>query len=166
MPYTIQQVARMTGIPASTLRYYDSEGLLPFLERNAAGYRVFSDVDIAMLQILQCLKMTRMAVSEIKQFTEWVRQGDATLKQRHAMFLGRRKAVEQQMEDLRKALIVIEHKCEYYRKAVEAGTERHLRGKDTLPCAEDFAKPLERLASTPGLARPQAKEKRPCEEKP
>ena len=164
MPYAIQQVARMTGIPASTLRYYDREGLLPFLERNAAGYRVFSDVDIAMLQILRCLKMTRMAVSKIKQFTEWVRQGDATLGQRHAMFLEQRKAVAQQMEDLRKALAVIDHKCEYYRKAVEAGTERHLRGKDTLPHAWDFAASPEGPDSAPGLVRPQAGGKTPQEE--
>lgn len=133
--YTIRQVARMTGIPASTLRYYHKEGLLPFLSRNASGYRIFSDLDLAMLHVLQCLKMTGMAVSEIKQFTEWVQQGDATLKQRHAMFLGRREAVEKQIAELHKVLAVIDQKCEYYRKAVAAGTERHLRGNDRLPNA-------------------------------
>lgn len=143
MTYTIRQAAQMTGIPTSTLRYYHKEGLLPFLGRNASGYRVFSERDLAMLQVLQCLKMTGMAVSEIKQFTEWVRQGDATLKQRHAMFLGRREAVEKQIADLRKVLAVIDHKCEYYRKAVEAGTERRLRGNDKLP--DVFLKPIDDL---------------------
>jgi len=142
MPYTIQQVARMTGIPSSTLRYYDKEGLLPFLGRSAAGYRMFSDLDLAMLQVLQCLKKTGMPVSDMKRFTEWVRQGDATLRQRHEMFIGRREAVERQIAELQKALAVIDHKCEYYRKAVKAGTEKHLRGKDKLPCADEFLTPL------------------------
>ena len=138
MSYTIQQVARMTGISASTLRYYDKEGLLPFLARNAAGYRIFNELDLAMLQVLQCLKMTGMPVSEIKQFTQWVRQGDGTLRQRQEMFQKRRGAVQAQIDSLNKALNVIEHKCEYYRKAVEAGTESHLRGKDSLPWADEF----------------------------
>lgn len=73
MSYTIQQVANMTGIPATTLRYYDKEGLLPFLERRSSGYREFSDIDLASLQIVQCLKATGMSVAEMKQFSDWVR---------------------------------------------------------------------------------------------
>ena len=37
--YTIQEVSSMTGIPSSTLRYYDKEGLLPFVERSRGGMR-------------------------------------------------------------------------------------------------------------------------------
>jgi len=31
--YTIGQVSQMCGIPVSTLRYYDKEGLFPHMER-------------------------------------------------------------------------------------------------------------------------------------
>ena len=31
MVYTIGEMAKMLGVPASTLRYYDKEGLLPFV---------------------------------------------------------------------------------------------------------------------------------------
>ena len=33
--YTIGQVAEMFGLPASTLRYYDKQGLFPELERTS-----------------------------------------------------------------------------------------------------------------------------------
>jgi predicted site-specific integrase-resolvase len=36
MTYTIKEASDITGIPATTLRYYDKEGILPFLERNPA----------------------------------------------------------------------------------------------------------------------------------
>ena len=65
MSYTIQEVSRMTGIPTTTLRYYDKEGLLPFLERKPSGYRVFHDIDIASLQIVECLKRTGMPIADI-----------------------------------------------------------------------------------------------------
>ena len=138
MPYSIQQVSAMTGIPATTLRYYDKEGLLPFLERRESGYRSFSDIDLAMLQVLQCLKETGMSIEEMKQFSAWVQQGDASLKERYQMFVHRKAAVEKQIADLKKALEVIEHKLNYYKMAVEAGTEKHLMGRDTLPYAEEF----------------------------
>ena len=127
--YTIQQVAKMTHIPATTLRYYDKEGLLPFLERRESGYRAFSDVDLAMLQVLQC---------EMKQFSQWVQEGDSSLKERYDLFVRRKEAVEQQIAELQKSLEVINHKCDYYRRAVEAGTEKHMMGKDTLPYADEF----------------------------
>lgn len=45
--YTIGQVSEMFGLPVSTLRYYDKEGLFPQMERasgagdrGAAGHRV------------------------------------------------------------------------------------------------------------------------------
>ena len=136
--YTIQQVAKMTHIPATTLRYYDREGLLPFLERRESGYRAFSDVDLAMLQVLQCLKSTGMSISEMKQFSQWVQEGDSSLKDRYELFIRRKQSVEQQIAALQKSLEIINHKCDYYRRAVEAGTEKHMMGKDTLPYADEF----------------------------
>ena len=40
--YTIGQVAEMFGLPVSTLRYYDKQGLFPGLERTS-GIRRFGD---------------------------------------------------------------------------------------------------------------------------
>ena len=93
MSYAIKEASKMLNLPATTLRYYDKEGLLPFVERRESGYRVFSDADIAMLRVIECLKKTGMSIKEIRQFTDWVRQGDASLGQRHQLFLERRRAV-------------------------------------------------------------------------
>ena len=36
MVYTVGEMARLLDVSASTLRYYDKEGLLPFVERSSA----------------------------------------------------------------------------------------------------------------------------------
>ena len=41
MAYTVGEMARRLGVPASTIRYYDKEGLLPFVGRSSGGIRVF-----------------------------------------------------------------------------------------------------------------------------
>ena len=43
MGYTISKVAERTGLTISTLRYYDKEGLLPFVDRTAGGANQISD---------------------------------------------------------------------------------------------------------------------------
>lgn len=138
MGYTIKEVSAMTGIPATTLRYYDKEGLLPYLERRESGYRIFSDNDLTMLQVIDCLKNTGMSISDMKQFSEWVQEGDASLQKRYDMFLDRKKAVEKQMADLQKVLDIVNHKCEYYKAAVAAGTEKDLMKTDRLPHSDEF----------------------------
>lgn len=106
-----------------TLRYYDKEGLMPFVERTHSGNRLFKESDLSALKVIECLKATGMPIKEIKNFIDWCSEGDATLQQRYDMFLERRANVEAQMEELRKTMEVIEHKCLYYKTALEAGTE-------------------------------------------
>lgn len=136
MPYTIKQAAEIMNVTPTTLRYYDKQGLLPFMERKESGYRVFSDTDIAMLKVIECLKKTGMSIKDIRQFSKWVLIGDDSLKERHEMFLERKRAVESQISELQETLDFINHKCWYYETAIEAGTEKiHLKERsDKLPC--------------------------------
>ena len=41
MAYTVGEMAKRLGLPASTLRYYDKEGLLPQVERSPGGSGCF-----------------------------------------------------------------------------------------------------------------------------
>jgi len=121
--YTIKEAAAKMNLPASTIRYYDKQGLLPFVQRSESGYRMFSEKDIGLLNMIECLKLTGMPIKEIKQFTLWLQQGDDSLQERYQMFLERRKAVEQQIAQLQQTLKVIDYKCRYYETAIQAGTE-------------------------------------------
>ncbi|WP_440131256.1 MerR family transcriptional regulator [Paenibacillus xylanexedens] len=123
MTYSIGEVAKKLDLTVYTLRYYDKEGLMPFVERTTSGTRLFKDSDIDFLKIIQCLKLTGMPIKDIKDFIEWCSEGDSTLKQRYDMFTERKASVEAQMEELRRTMEVIEHKCAYYETALEAGTE-------------------------------------------
>lgn len=41
MLYTVSEMAKRLGVAPSTLRYYDKEGLLPFIERSDGGIRKY-----------------------------------------------------------------------------------------------------------------------------
>lgn len=121
--YSINEAAQLFNLTPHTLRYYDKEGLLPFIERTPGGKRIFKSSDLEALKVIECLKSSGMPIKEIKHFIEWCSEGDSTLQQRFEMFLERKACVEAQMEELKKTMEVIEHKCRYYQTALNAGTE-------------------------------------------
>jgi DNA-binding transcriptional MerR regulator len=122
MLYTIRDAAAHVGIAASTLRYYDKEGLLPFVERTSGGIRMFREADIEWLQLIECLKATGMSIKDIKKFIDLYTEGDSTLEPRRDMFYERKQAVEMQMEALQKTLDFIRYKCWFYDTSVAAGS--------------------------------------------
>ena len=105
--YTIGQVADMFGIPISTLRYYDREGLFPDMQRSS-GIRRFS------------------GIKSIKQFMEWCSEGSETYGLRQELFLKRKAAVEGEIRQLEKTLDMLRFKCWYYEQAIQDGNEDRL----------------------------------------
>lgn len=93
MFYTVGEMAKMAGITASTLRYYDKEGLLPPIERTSGGIRMFREEDVEWLHLIECLKKTGMPLKEIKLFVDWVKEGDSTIQSRLELIDRQRQAV-------------------------------------------------------------------------
>lgn len=123
MAYTIKQVSEMMSLPVSTIRYYDKMGLIPFLEKNESGYRIFKEKDISMLRIIECFKNTGMSISEMQQYVEMVKRGDESLEEHYQLFVRRKEIVLEEMRQLEKQLETIDHKLWYYETAIKAGTE-------------------------------------------
>ena len=67
MVYTIGEMAKMLGVPASTLRYYDKDGLLRFVARSSGGIRQFRESDIEWLRVIGCMKKAGMSIKDIRQ---------------------------------------------------------------------------------------------------
>ncbi len=122
MGYSIGQTAKMMNVTTHTLRYYEKEGLLPFVRKNASGLRVFSDNDLGWLAMIECLKETGMPLKGIKQYIDWYIEGDATLQQRLDMFKAQKQKVEEQIALYRKHLDKINYKINMYTEAVKRGS--------------------------------------------
>jgi DNA-binding transcriptional MerR regulator len=126
MIYTIGEVAKKMNVAPSTLRYYDKEGLLPFVERSEGGIRVFSDKDFSYLSIIHCMKQTGMSIKEIKNFIDLVSQGDDSIPERLELFQNQREVVVSQIKKLQETLDILDYKCWYYETASEKGSTNYV----------------------------------------
>ena len=122
MLYTIGEMAKLLDIPASTLRYYDKQGLLPFVERSKSGIRMFQEKDYEWLKLIECLKKSGLTLSEIKNYIFMAIRGDETIEDRLQLFLNQKEVITQKITELQETLKVVEYKCWYYETAKKAGT--------------------------------------------
>jgi len=122
MTYTIGEISKRTGLTISQLRFYDKEGLMPYVKRNASGNREFTESDAQFLGIITCLKRSGVPLKRIRQFVGWVMQGDSTIDARLDFMRDQKKYLEQQMDELEECMRVVKGKIEYYEIAAQAGT--------------------------------------------
>lgn len=124
--YTIGQVSEMFDLPISTLRYYDKKGLFPEIKRSS-GIRMFSEIELEALRVIECLKKSGMELKDIKQFMDWCSEGSNTYELRLTLFLQQKNNVEAEIERMQKTLDMIRFKCWYYEQAIIDGSEDRLK---------------------------------------
>jgi DNA-binding transcriptional MerR regulator len=66
----IAQVAALTGVPATTLRYYEDIGLLAPAGRSGNGYREYADRDLERLAFISRAKQLDISLDELKELVE------------------------------------------------------------------------------------------------
>lgn len=145
MLYTVGEMAKKLGVAPSTLRYYDQEGLLPFVERSSGGMRMFKDSDYEWLQMIECPKRTGMPLKDIRTFVLMALRGDETIEPRLALIKKRREAVQDQIRQLQETLDTLDFKCWYYETAMAAGTTDVPRNMTLEELPEGFRAVRQRL---------------------
>ncbi len=140
--YTIGQVSAMTGLPISTLRYYDQQGLFPKLQREA-GIRKFTDNELGALRVIECLKKSGLEIKEIKRFMAWNEQTVESYALRKQMLEAQKAAVEAEMKNLNRVHDLLMYKCWYYEQAMQYGNVESVKAMvpDQLP--DDIRKAYE-----------------------
>ena len=122
MAYTVGEMARRLFVLASTIRYYDKEGLLPFVGRSSGGIRVFTEKDFEWLRIIECLKKTGMSLKDIREYIELAMQGDETIARRLELFRKQRTVLETRMAELQQTMDTLDYKCWFYETAAARGS--------------------------------------------
>ena len=151
MVYTVGEMARLLGITASTLRYYDREGLLPFVERSPGGVRMFRDSDVEWLRVIGCMKQAGMSIRDIREYIEMALQSDDTIELRLELFRRQRDELQSRMDELCRAMEMVEYKCWYYETAKAAGSMSALKEMKETDIPERFRRIRGELR---GAARP------------
>ena len=67
MAFTIGELAKRTGLPVTTIRFYSDEGLLPPIDRTNAGYRLYDTTAMARLELVKTLRELGLGLADVER---------------------------------------------------------------------------------------------------
>lgn len=106
--------------------------------RSNGGIRVFTDLEIGTIKMIECLKSTGLSIKDIKQYMDWHEKGDAALQKKRDLFYERLEVVKEMMKDIEKTLAIIKYKCWYYDTALAIGSEESLKNRSPEELPEEI----------------------------
>ena len=87
------------------------------------------------LRMIECLKMSRLEIKDIKQFMDWCVEGASTYPLRRELLEKQKETVEAEIAHMNKVLDMLRFKCWYYDQAIQDGSEDRIKSllPDHLP---------------------------------
>jgi len=119
--YTIKEAAALTGLPASTLRYYESIGVIAPVGRGASSkHRVYDEDDLDQIMWVACLAATGMSVSDMRAYVSNGRLGPSAAGEQIELLAAQEQRLALELEHVALRRRYVQLKIDYWR-SVEAG---------------------------------------------
>ena len=143
--YTIKEVSALSGLAASTLRYYEGIGIIPAIDRDSSSkQRVYTQKNVDMIDTLSCLHATGLSIDDMKKYIDNIgrgkegAQGEIELLRAQAIRL----EAESQYLELRKQYVAL--KIQYW-KALQIDDEIEMKsiGTEARQLSKALKSPLE-----------------------
>lgn len=110
----IGTVADTTGLPAKTIRYYESIGLVGPAKRTAGNYRLYDERDIATLRFIERARRLGFTLKEVGELLALWRDGQrasADVRGLAEVQIRRVEARLQELQDMRRSLQHLLERC-------------------------------------------------------
>jgi len=96
----IDEVAKHFNVTKSKLRYYEKNGVIRPIQRNAQGNRKYSEYDLKWIEFFFNLKETGMSLKNIKHYIELKKLGDSTIEERKQILIDQISKIDKSIENL------------------------------------------------------------------
>ena len=118
MEYLIKDASKKLNISIYTLRYYDKEGLTPFVKKDENCVRKYTEEDLEWIRLLINLRDIDMPISNIKEYIQLYLQGDKTIDERRDLMCRYTEYIKKKIENTINNLEMAIRKLKQYDSAV------------------------------------------------
>lgn len=145
--YTIMQAAKLSGLPESTLRYYESIGLIDPVRRGSSSkQREYQDDDLDMIIAIACLSATGMSIENMRTYLGNRRRGGHIAGEQIQLLDTQRTRLLEEAHFIELRQRYVDAKIECW-KAIEAGDEQRIAATTeiALSVASELKLPREKI---------------------
>ncbi|MCC0647937.1 MerR family transcriptional regulator [Clostridioides sp. ZZV15-6598] len=115
---TISEVSKKYELSADTLRYYERIGLIPPVNRNKSGIRIFTEKDCEWVNFIKCMRSAGLSIETLIEYVTMFQQGNETIKARKELLIEQRNQLSKRIEDMQQTLERLNSKIDGYEDKV------------------------------------------------
>jgi len=123
----IGALARATGHSQHTIRWYESQRLIPAVRRDLQGRRTYIPWHIAWLDLIDRLRRTGLTIRQLREYASMVKRGESALAERLMLMQAQRARIQALQADLQQSLELIDYKVDYYSRWLATGVQPQTR---------------------------------------
>mgnify|MGYP001042874534 CR=1 FL=1 len=123
MSYSIKEAAEKLNITKHTLYYYEKAELLPPIQRDQRGNRVYTDSDISWIYLICCLRDINMPIQLIRSYVKLLLDETSTLEKRKEILLLFQQKIEEDLQHYLTVQQLIKKKLAFYDQADSPANE-------------------------------------------
>jgi DNA-binding transcriptional MerR regulator len=141
--YTIRETAKLSGLPESTLRYYETIGLLrPIARDPSSKHRVYSEDDVNLVIAMACLSATGMSIEHMRAYLKNQSLGQQAAGEQVELLETQKKHLAEAAHSLELRQRYVDAKIAYW-EAVRSGRKKQLEAarKRTYELAQELKLP-------------------------
>ena len=141
--YTIKDAAKISGLPESTLRYYETIGLIDPIQRDASSkYRVYSEDDVNLVVAVACLNATGLSIDDMRQYLKNRERGPEGAREQIGLLQGQEQHLAKKIHSMHLRLKYVKSKIAYW-EAIERGDTEQVEaiGRATTAIAQELKLP-------------------------
>lgn len=141
--YTIRETAQLSGLPASTLRYYETIGLIPPIARDPSSkQRVYREDDVNRIIGVACLSALGMSIDHMRAYLKNQNQGQQGAGKQVELLETEQRHLAEEAHNLEIRRRYVDSKIAYW-KAVQSGSKNQIEAarKRTHAIAQELKLP-------------------------
>ncbi len=117
--FGIGELARRTKRSVHAIRWYEAQGLIPKVERDAGRRRRYTPWHVEWFLFLERLRTTGMPVREMKRYATLIARGGAGVPEQEELLRAHRETVSARLHEVEEALALIDRKLKHYARLRE-----------------------------------------------
>ncbi|WP_297420871.1 MerR family transcriptional regulator [Clostridium sp.] len=126
---TIREVSKKYDIAVDTLRYYERIGLIPPVNKNASGVRVYTEEDCNWVNFAKCMRSVGLSIEVLAEYIALFQQGNSTIGARKDLLIEQRKMLIEKIKEKQQALEQLNKNIERYEERILVKEEELKKSK-------------------------------------
>ncbi|EHA7756856.1 MerR family transcriptional regulator [Enterococcus faecalis] len=109
-----KDVAKMFNISVSTIRYYEKIGIIPPIQRDENGYRIYTNSTLNWIYLMKSLRNAGLSIDSLLEFSRLSQEQGEERKKQKEILQNQLQEIDEKLAEMQRVRKLLAYKIETY----------------------------------------------------